>query len=198
MGSSTTTRNFGMRRFTNLVREARFRAPASGTELRLGTLVEIDPGDVDRIREANATSGVAIGGSGDVRTDLCGILWYEHDSQTFNDPRFGGAAGLLPQDLDTAPNGRMVQVLSGPGVKVWLRNTVVNATEPGLNFSSDRAVVQMVNGLGGGTPTTAVGDLLGWDASNDFWEVTTDAAEAFLRVVNVDADLATLDAVLIH
>ncbi len=198
MGSSTTTRNFGMRRFTNLVREGRFRAPASGTELRLGTMVEVDPGDVDRIREANATSGVAIGGSDDVRTATCGILWYEHDSQTFNDPRFGGAAGLLPQDLDTAPNGRMVQVLSGPGVKVWLRNTAADTAEPGLNFDPTRAAVQMVNGLSGGTPTTAVGDLLGWDATNDFWEVTTDLAEAFLRVTNVDSDLATLDAVLIH
>ena len=197
MGSSTTTRNFGMRRFTNLVREGRFRGLASGTELMLGTLVEIDPGDVDRIREADGTSGVAIGGSGDVRTDLCGILWYEHDSQTFNDPRFGAAAGLLPQDLNTAPNGRMIQVLHGPGVKVWLRNTPENATEPGLNYASDRVAVQMVNGLSGGTPTTAVGDLLGWDATNNYWDVTTDASEAFLRVTEVNDDLATLDAEVI-
>jgi hypothetical protein len=196
MGSSTTTRNFGMRRFTNLVREGRFRAPAA-TELRLGTLVEIDPGDTDRIREADGTSGVAVGGSGDVRTDLCGILWYEHDSQTFNDPRFGGAAGLLPQDLDTAPPNRMVQVLHGPGVKVWLRNTAENTAEPGLNFEPVRAAVQMVDGLGGATPVVVVGDLLGWNASSDDWEVTTDAAEAFLRVTNVDNNLDTLDAEVI-
>jgi hypothetical protein len=186
-----------MRRFTNTVREGRFRAPASGDELMLGTLVEIDPADTDRVREANGTSGVAISGSGDVRTDLCGILWYEHDSQTFNDPRFGGAAGLLPQDLNTAPNGRMVQVLHGPGTKVWFRNTAANTTEPGLFYASDRAEVIMVNGLGGATPVVVVGDLLGWDETNDYWEVTTTIAEAFLRVTNVNNDLDTCDAEVI-
>ena len=89
MGSSTTTRNFGMRRFTNLVREGRFRAPASGTELRLGTLVEIDPSDTDRIRQATATA-ICWRGYGP-NLGLCGILWYEHDSQTFNSPRVWGS-----------------------------------------------------------------------------------------------------------
>ena len=190
MGSSTTTRNFGMRRFTNLVREGRFRAPASGTELRLGTLVEIDSTDTDRIRQATAT---AISGGTSVRTALCGILWYEHDSQTFNSPPFGGAAGQLPQDLDTAPNGRMVQVLHGPGVKVWLRNTDENTTEPGLNYDATRAAVTMVDGLGAATPTVEVGELLGWDTSG-YWAVTTNVDEAVLRVTNVDNTLKTLDA----
>ncbi|RLE11204.1 MAG: hypothetical protein DRJ28_11070, partial [Actinobacteria bacterium] len=142
MGSSTTTRNFGMRRFTNLVREARFRAPAASA-LRLGTLVQIDGSDTDRIEQATAAAGVGVGGSGDVRTDLCGILWYEHDSQTFNSPAFGRAAGLLPQDLDTAPAGRMVQVLHGAGTKVWLRNTSADPAEAGLNYTPDRDAVTM-------------------------------------------------------
>lgn len=193
MGSSTTTRNFGMRRFTNLVREARFRAPAASA-LRLGTLVEIDPSDTDRVRQATDT---AIGGGGDTTTDFCGILWYEHDSQTFNSPPFGGAAGQLPQDLDTAPAGRMVQVLHGPGAKVWLRNTDINATEPGLNYASDRAAVTMVDGLGVATPTVEVGELLGWNTSG-YWAVTTTATEAFLRVTHVDNDLKTLDAEIIR
>lgn len=193
MGSSTTTRNFGMRRFTNLVREGRFRSPSSAT-LRLGTLVEIDPSDTSRVRQAVDT---AIGGTGDVRLSLVGILWYEHDSQTYNDPAFGGAAGQLPQDLDTAPVNRMVQVLHGPGAKVWLRNTEANTTEPGLNFPSDRAAVTMVAGLGGATPTINVGDLLGWDNSAGNWAATTDATKAVLRVTYVDNALATLDAELL-
>lgn len=193
MGSSTTTRNFGMRRFTNLVREARFRAPAASA-LRLGTLVEIDSSDTDRIRQATAT---AIGGGGDTTTDFCGILWYEHDSQTFNSPPFGGAAGQLPQDLDTAPAGRMVQVLHGPGAKVWLRNTAADTTEPGLNYASDRAEVTIVDGLGTATPSVEVGELLGWNTSG-YWAVTTTATEAFLRVTNVDNDLKTLDAEIIR
>jgi hypothetical protein len=174
-----------MRRFTNLVREGRFRAPASGTELRLGTLVQIDAADTDRIEQADADvgDGAGIGGGGDVRTTLCGILWYEHDSQTFNDPRFGGAAGQLPQDLDTAPNDRMVQVLHGPGAKVWLRNTALDTTEPGLNYPASRAAVTMVNNIG----AVAVGDLLGWDPTG-YWAVTTNADEAFLRVTALDTN----------
>lgn len=193
MGSSTGTRNFGMRRFTNLVREGRLRAPAASS-LRLGTLVEQDPSTPAEIREADATSGAAIGGSGDVRSGNCGILWYEHDSQTFNDPRFGGAAGQLPQDLDTAPGGRMVQVLSGKGVKVWLRNTGANETEPGLNFPSSRAAVTMVAGVG---TTLAVGDLLGWNAATNQWTETADASEALMVVTSIDTTLDKVEATLL-
>lgn len=185
--SSTNTRNFGMRRFTNLVREGRFRAPAA-TNLRLGTLVEIDPSDTARVREASA---VAVGGSGDVRAAMCGVLWYEHDSQTFNTPPFGGAAGGLPQDLDWAPAGRMVQVLHGKGAKVWFRNTEANTTEPGLHYSNTRGAVEMVAGLGA-TPTLAVGALLGWNASNNQYEATTDLSEAVFVVTAIDGD--TVDA----
>jgi len=183
MGSSTSTRNFGMRRFTNLVREGRFRAP-DATELMLGTLVQIDASDPGKIEAADAT-GVGIGtATGDVRTDLCGILWYEHDSQTFNSPPFGGAAGQLPQDLNTAPAGRMVQVLHGPGAKVWLRNTALDTAEPGLHYTPSRAAVTMVNSIG----TVAVGDLLGWDPAGPYWAVTTNANEAFLRVTALDTN----------
>ena len=190
MGSSTNTRNFGMRRFTNLVREGRFRGLASGTELRLGTLVEVDPNDTSRIRQA---VDVAIGGAGNVQTDLCGILWYEHDSQTYE----GAAAGTLINDYDTAPNGRMVQVLHGKGAKVWFRNTAENTTEPGLNYPATRSAVTMVTGLGGATPTVEVGELLGWNNTSKAWEVTTDTDHAVLRVTAVDNTLDTCDAELI-
>lgn len=194
MGSSTTTRNFGMRRFTNLVREGRLRAPASGTPLRLGILVEQDPTDPERVR---AAVDHAIGGGGDVRTGACGILWYEHDSQTFNTPAFGGAAGQNVQDLDWAPNNRLVQMLRGRGPKVWLRNTAADTSEPGLNFASTREEVIMVNGIGIATPTATVGELLGWDDTNQYYTVTTDAAEAVLRITALYNDLAMVDAELL-
>lgn len=191
MGSSTDTRNFGFRRFTNLVREGRLRAPASGDPLRIGILVEQDPNDPDRVREA---TDAAIGGSGDVRLTKCGILMYEHDSQTYNDPRFGGAANQLVQDLWWVPNNRLVQVCSGPGVKVWFRNTGENTTEPGLNFPNTREEVIMVDGLSLATPSVEVGDLLGWDDTNHFYTVTANADEAFLRVTAVYPDRDELDA----
>lgn len=194
MGSSTSTRNFGFRRFTNLVREGRFRATEMGQpELRLGTLVEIDPADPTRIRQAVDT---AIGGSGDVRLNKCGVLWYEHDSQTYNAPPWGGASGQLRQDLDFAPAERMVQVLHGPGAKFWFRNTGAQETEPGLNFPSPRPQVTMVAGLGSATPPVSVDSLLGWNTGG-FWEVTVNAAEAVLRVTHLENDFARLDAELL-
>ena len=192
MGSSTSTRNFGIRRFTNLVREGRLRAPA-GSSLRLGILVEQNPSAPGEIREADGTSGVAVGGSGSVQASNCGILWYEHDAQTYNDPAFGGAAGQLPQDLDTAPGGRMVQVLSGKGAKIWLRNTAQDTTEPGLNFPATRAAVTMVNNIGG----LSEGDLLGWDDSSHYWDATTDLTEAFLVVTSIDTTLNKVEATLL-
>lgn len=188
MGTSTNTRNFGMRRFTNLVREGRYRAPAAA-DLRLGTPVEVDPTDTSAVREVTAN---AIAAGGDTTTALVGILWYEHDSQTFNDPRFGGAAGQLPQDLDFAPRGRLVQVLFGKGVKVWLRNTAANTTEPGLNWPNTRDAVTMVNNIGALTE----GDLLGWNTAG-YYAVTTTAGEQILRVDHIDLATNTVECTMV-
>lgn len=189
MGSSTTTRNFGMRRFTNLVREGRLRAPATGDALRLGTFVEQDPNSDEYVRQAET----AVVGGSDVRTITCGILWYEHDSQTL----VGQAVPSLAQDNDHAPHGRLVQVLHGPGAKVWLRNTAAATTEPGLNFPNNREAVTMVDGLGGASPSITVGDLLAWDSTNGYYTATTDLTEAVLRVTAVYNDTATCDAVIL-
>lgn len=181
MGSSTTTRNFGIRRFTNLVREGRLRSPESGTPIRLGTCVEHDATTPGYVKVAANSTGAG--------TRQLGILWYEHDSQSY----VGAAAGTLIQDYDWAPNGRQVQVLRGRGAKVWLRNTEVNATEPGLNYPSDRAAVTMVAGLGSGG--VAVGNLLGWNGSA--WAVTGTAADAVFVVTAVDDEFAICDAELL-
>lgn len=188
MGSGSDTRNFGMRRFTNLVREGRLRAPA--TALRLGILVEQDPSAPGYVREADDT---AIGGS--VVNGSAGILWYEHDSQTYNTPAYGRENGFAG-DLDHTVPGRLCQVLQGKGVKVWYRNTGSNETEPGLNFANTRPAVTMVAGLGSGG--VVVGDWLGWNSGTHQWAVTTELDEAFLHVTHVDDDFARLDAVLLH
>ncbi len=199
MGTSTDTRNFGMRRFTNLVREGRLRAPASGTALVLGTGVELDASDPTRIRQITLAGDNDLGGGG-LDGRLVGIVWYEHDSQTYNRPEWGAAAGQLPQDLNYAPNGRMVQVLHGAGAKVWFRNTEADTSEPGLNFpdpasSQGRAEVVMVKDLGAdGAGDVKADDLLAWDATNGYWAETAVAAEAVLRVTFADNDLGVCDA----
>lgn len=191
MGSSTTTRNFGIRRFTNLVREGRFRAPAAAN-LVLGTGVELDPGsttDPQEIRQIDAGGPNDLGGAGILGT--VGALWYEHDSQTY----VGAPFGSLMQDFDTAPAGRMVQVLHGAGAKVWFRNTPASTTEPGLNFPNTRAERVMVANLGfHGAGDLAADNLLAWDAVNGYWAETVVLAEALFRVTYADNALDTCDA----
>jgi len=194
MGSSTGTRNWGIRRFTNIVREGRLRSPAAA-DLRLGLAVEQDAASPEYVREATVLTGV--GGSG-INGQLIGILHYEADSQNYNDPAYGAAAGQVPMDMDFAPRGRMVQVISGPGLKVWFRNTEADTTEPGLNYASSRAEVVMVGNLGhDGTGDVAEGDLLGWDEVNKYWAVTTVAAEAVFRVDSADNTYGILDATML-
>lgn len=189
MGSSFETRNFGFRRFTNIVREGRFRSPDAPTQLRLGTLVEIDLTDPEKVQEVTVNSTGAVGA--DVKNSLVGVLWYEHDSQTME----GRAASTLNVDMNWAPPGRMVQVIHGPGVKVWMRNTLADTTEAGLNYPSARAAVTLVTGLG--AAGVDVGDLLGWDDVASAYEVTTTPAEAVMRVTYVDDDLALLEAEMV-
>lgn len=195
MGSSTTTRNFGFRRFTNIVREARFRAPATPL-LRLGTAVEPDPGsttDPQEIHQVQDAGGWDLGGGGAPGT-IVGLLWYEHDSQTYE----GQAAGTLKQDNDFAEPGRMVQIVHGAGVKVWFRNTEASTPESGLHFPNTRSEVIMVANLGHhGTGDLAVGTLLAWDAANSRYAATIVPAEALMRVTYVDNDLGVCDAELL-
>lgn len=196
MGTSTGTRNFGVRRFTNLIRESRFRAPAA-TALRLGIAVEPDPAstaDPQEVREvaAGGTIDNTLGGAGIL--GLVGILWYEHDAQTYE----GAAAGNLLQDYDTAPAGRMVQVLRGVGAKVWFRNTELDTTEPGLNFPASRAAVTMVANLGAdGTGDLGMDVPLAWDDGNSYYAVTAVMAEAICRTTYTDNALGVCDAELL-
>lgn len=189
MGTFMGTRNFGIRRgFHYLVREGRLRAPATGTFI-LGSGVEQNlttPGEIQEITN-NAIGAV---GADTARANL-GILWYEHDAQEME----GQAAfGTFPMDYNTAANGRLVQVLSGKGVKVWFRNTDADTTEPGLNYSNTRPAVTMVSELGS---TLAVGDLLGWDDTAHAWAVTTTAAEAVMVVTSVDNTAGVCEAELL-
>lgn len=184
-----------MRRFTNIVREGRFRAPAAA-DLRLGTGVELDPTtateDPQSVRQIDGGGPNDLGGAGIL--GLVGLLWYEHDSQSY----VGAPAGTLMQDYNFAPRGRMVQMIRGPGTKVWFRNTEADTTEAGLNFPATRAEVVMVEDLGfHGTNDLAVDNLLAWDASNGFWGRTAVLAEALMRVTYVDHSINTCDAELL-
>lgn len=102
-------RNFGMRSFENIVRDGRFRVPATGTALRIGEPVMIDAANPGRLKAA--TEAVAPGAG-------VGIVVFEH-IQNKSD------ALVLNHDepYNQVPLAQYAQMVHGPGAKVWFRNT---------------------------------------------------------------------------
>lgn len=172
------TRNFGMRSFENVVRAGRFRAPkaaltvSNGTDelgrILIGTAVVIDgdnPGFVKRPTAAQAPS------------PLCGLAVYEHIQVRGVDPALS-----TPQDFEHVPAGQYVQIMRGPGVKVWFKNTEDRGLYDGRNVQGRT----LVAGLGA-TPTVAVGDFLTVTANGTFEEGTP--ANGWFVVEQVAGDL---------
>ena len=120
-----------------------------------------------------------------------GICIVEHNAAT------GWAGRLLTtfSDIDTAPDGDQVIMVSGEGVKVLLRNTEDRTF---LNTRSYDGRT-MVAGLGA-TPTVAVGDYLTpgtGDDDNGYWAETANANEAWMVVTHVDTARGEIEARLL-
>ena len=122
-----------------------------------------------------------------------GIIVYEYGPAAFagDDPNL-----VLFSDKDTAPAGAAVQLVHGPGVKVWLTNTDNTAFDDfTANFDHSTARV-MVAGLGA-TPTVTVGDYLTPGTGNNtagYWAETGSASNAWLRVTRVEYDRHSVEA----
>lgn len=102
------SRYFGMRSFENVVRDGRFRVPSTGTPIKIGAPLIIDPDNAGRLKPA--TSAAAPG-------PQSGLAIFEHiqnksDSLTMSiDPPY-----------DAVPLGQYAQLMHGPGVKVWFKD----------------------------------------------------------------------------
>lgn len=122
-----------------------------------------------------------------------GICIVEHNAAT-------GWAGVDPfltnqADIDTAPEGDQVILVSGETVKVVLRNTEDRTF---LN-TRDYDGRTMVAGLGA-TPTLEVGDFLTPGTGNDddgYWAETSTASEAWMVITHVDTDRNEVEARLL-
>lgn len=175
--------NFGFRRSDESLRvsEGRYRTPATGSVLLQGTAVEIDtanPGDL---------KACAAGAS--LRTGVSGLLVQElaWDRSIYEGP---SVEHMTTVDLNKTKKGRLSVMTSGAGVKVWLRNTPAETRADGRVIEA----VTMVTLTG-----LAAGDLLGWDGSK-FIEpngTTVLAADAWMRVLSVDAAKGRVEAVLV-
>lgn len=117
-----------------------------------------------------------------------GIVVYEHIVYDGVDPVINTYS-----DLDTAPDGAAVQVISGSEVKVLLRNTTATTFLSRTSYPNARV---MVAGLGA-TPTVAVGNYLTPGTGNDtdgYWAETATAANAWLIVTKVNASTGEVEA----
>lgn len=159
------TRNFGMRSFENIVRAARFRAPASGTPIKIGAPVVIDDANPGRVKEA---------AEADAPGANAGLAVYEHI-------QFKGDALSTVYDApyDSVPLGQYVQIVRGPGVKVWFKNTLDKTLIDG-RVTTGYVPIEGAANAGGGANWTgmpAVGDGL-VPAGGGKWRVTDGTATA--------------------
>lgn len=170
--------NFGFRRSDESSRsaaEGRYRTPV-GSSLALGTLVRIDADAPGFLEVAPANTAL--------ETGFSGLLLQELD---FERSIYESEMGLVDSYMKgVAKANRLAVITSGPGTKVWYKNT------PQINRADGRVVpartMATVTGL-------VIGDTLGWDGVK--W-VKNDATttEAAMKVTNVDVSKGYFEATL--
>src|SRR3954468_16001889 len=128
--------NFGMRSFENVVRDGRFRVPATGTPLVIGSAVTIDPANPGYVVQAAAAA---------VPNPASGIVVFEHIQN-----KSDGLTTDYDSPYDSVPLGVYAQLMHGPGTKVWFKNTASKTLYDGRV----RAAFTFVNGT---IDNTAIG-----------------------------------------
>lgn len=120
-----------------------------------------------------------------------GILDYEEIVYAGVDPNL-----TTYSDMDTAPVGAAVQVVSGDTVKVVFKNTTPTEDASFLARQGYPVGRTMVAGAGA-TPTIAVGDYLTPGVGDDedgYWAETADPSEAWLVVTSINPETGEVEA----
>lgn len=161
--------NFGFRRSDESMatREGRFKTPATGDMLRIGTAVELDPANPGYLKQCDAGADPVSG--------LRGLLVQEesHLGSVFDASPYLGHDSY---DLGLAKKDQLSVMWAGVGTKVWFRNT--DAYNRG---SRSRDAVEMVTETG-----LAIGDSIGWDGTK--WVEAATPADAWATVTAVSTD----------
>jgi hypothetical protein len=170
--------NFGFRRSDESVRvsEGRFRTPATGSALLIGTAVQIDPASAGFLIPCAANAPIVPG--------VAGLLVQE-------ELHIGSIYGPDPSQYDSfsygvAKKNTLSVVTTGAGTKVWFRNTTAQTRADGRSVSG----VTIVDLTG-----TALGDTLGWDGTK--WIKTTTASAAWMTVTSVSIPRGYVEGVLL-
>jgi len=117
-----------------------------------------------------------------------GIVVYEWIDLYGTDPLYNTYS-----DRDLVPQGKLCQVIAGPGLKVVFTNTVARSFLHQRNYPGR----VMVAGATIATPTVVAGDLLSpgvGDDTNGYWVETQTPGEAWLVVTNVSASRREIEA----
>jgi len=159
--------NFGFRRSDESMatREGRFKTPATGNPLRIGTAVEIDPA-VPGYLKASASGADGVSG-------LRGLLVQEeqHIGSIF-DLANGTTYGHDSLDLGLAKLDQLSVMWAGIGTKVWFKNT------PAYNRGTrSKPAVSIVD-----LTSVVVGGSLGWNGTK--W-ISATGADVWFTVTHV-------------
>lgn len=155
--------NFGFRRSEGRIAEGRLKVPASGT-FRLGSLVAFDAAAPGYLKAATSNQ---IGAGGYVGLLVQEEVW---DRSIYT-----------PEEIDSyylgvARNNRLAVITSGPGTKVWFKNTLSQTR-------ADGRVISAVTMIDFSTPP-GVGDYLAWNGTN--FIKGTGITDSILRVTSTN------------
>lgn len=168
--------NFGFRRSDESYRtsEGRFKTPAAGNALRLGTAVQVDPAAPGYLKQCAANAAPVPG--------FHGLLVQEenHIRGTYD------TQGYDSYDMGLAAKNTLSVITAGAGTKVWFKNTGAETRADGRAISA--VTIFTATGL-------IVGDGLGWDGSK--W-VESDGSTTphWMIITSVDVADGYVEAVL--
>lgn len=149
--------SFGFRRSDEILHsgaEANFKVPVSGAFLQ-GDLVEIDPASPGYLKKS-ATDKPLVPG-------VRGLL--VQYGQLRIEPGLTGTVVFNTRDLSKVVNDAPAVIVTGAGIKVWVKN-LASVSAPGRRAYSAETRVTLAS--------LAVGDLVQWDGSK-FVEATAPA-----------------------
>lgn len=167
------TRNFGMRSFENIVRNARFRAPKTGTPFVIGAPVVLDPANPGFLKAAAAADAPGAGG----------IILFEHIQMKGVDT---AVTTTSDAPFNQVPLGQYAQIIHGGGAKVWFKNTTDKPKYDGVVTPGGSLIAGDVDDL-------LIGDGLVPDGAGKFRKAAADEA-AWLIVEQVNVSTSLVEA----
>lgn len=160
--------SFGFRRSDEILHsgaEANLKTPTTGTFLQ-GDLVEIDAANPGYVKRSAANAPLIPG--------VRGLLVQYGELR--NEPGLTGTVVFNTRDLSQVVNDRQMVIVTGAGIKVWVKNLDAVSTAGRRAYAAETRVT---------LTAMVVGDLVAWDGTR--FARTIDPAAAIGTVTKVTA-----------